>query len=40
MDLRIRDHVLSLLQALRFDFPSKILDLDAYLLSYGRFRRF
>ena len=29
-----------LLQALRFDFPSKMRDLDAYLSSYGHFRRF
>ena len=29
-----------LLQALASNFPSKMCDLDAYLLSYGHFRRF
>ena len=35
-----RDHVQGLLQALRFDFPSKMPDLDAYVSSYGHFRCF
>ena len=40
MDLRVRDWFQGLLQALRFDFPSKMCDLDAYLTSYGTFRCF
>ena len=32
-----RDWSQRLLQALRFDFPSKMRDLDAYLSSYGHF---
>ena len=35
-----RDWFQSLLQALRFNFPSKMLDLDAYVSSYVTFRRF
>ena len=35
-----RDHVQGLLQALKFNFPSKMLDLDAYVSSYCLFRRF
>ena len=38
--LRVQDHVQGLLQALRFNFPSKNADLDAYVSSYATFRRF
>ena len=34
-----RDWSQRLLQALKFNFPSKNLDLDAYVSSYGPFRR-
>ena len=40
MVLRVRDHVQGLLQALKFNFPSKMPDLDAYVLSYATFRCF
>ena len=35
-----RDHVQGLLQILRFNFPSKMPDLDAYLSRYCHFRCF
>ena len=35
-----RDLFQSLLQASRFNFPSKMCDLDAYVSSYATFRRF
>ena len=38
--LGIWDHVQGLLQALKFNFPSKMTDLDAYVSSYATFRRF
>ena len=38
--LRDRDRVQGLLQALKFNFPSKMPDLDAYVQSYITFRRF
>ena len=34
------DHVQGLLQALASNFPSKMLDLDAYVSSYATFHRF
>ena len=40
MVLRVQDHVQGLLQALKFNFPSKMPDLDAYVSSYATFRRF
>ena len=40
MVLRVQDHVQGLLQALRFNFPSKMTDLDAYVSSYVTFRCF
>ena len=40
MVLRVQDHVQGLLQALRFNFPSKMPDLDAYVSRYVIFRRF
>ena len=39
MDFRVRDPVQGLLQALASNFPSKMRDLDAYVSSYGHFRR-
>ena len=33
-------YVQGLLQALKFNFPSKMCDLDAYVSSYSFFRRF
>ena len=38
--LGTRDHVQGLLQALEFNFPSKMTDSDAYVSSYVTFRRF
>ena len=40
MVLRVQDHVQGLLQALKFNFLSKMPDLDAYVSSYVTFRRF
>ena len=40
MVFRVQDHVQGLLQALKFNFPSKMPDLDAYVSSYTTFRRF
>ena len=37
---RPRNQSKSLLHALKFDFPSEMGDLDAYLPSYGHFRIF
>ena len=40
MVLRVQDHVQGLLQALKFNSPSKIVDLAAYVSVYATFCRF